>query len=494
MNEYNNSIEELLKDFEELQIREIVKQVNTNTGAPTGSVGSNFNPDNYEYEQGEPSTQSRGTKTSFQKYTKGMPHRKRRTTITEEFQPKNPLDQEPIPAWGYFLNIDCVTDIRKALDTWKASMILALMSEPSYAAEDRDVNVIYSLLINSFQGIVYNWYNGVSSHIKTIIEIDVKRKLRVDLEEGVWTLEKYLIGQFEGYEFIQTTEQAYLEKRQEALYKLTNLRICNLCNYKSFFCEFNKYYYALYDSTENQETYIQLLLNKFPNPWNRYFSEKFEIFAREPTVFRSVAAVQTIINREMIKLCQEESRRRYIKEVTLCCDDVKEPGQYGCKNYPNYTPKRKRTTKTTFKKSQPRKPTRKEFSKKKPLKSKSKAKRVKTEKSVNKPQKTSKHFKHENFTQENFNPENRYYKRNKKPTTCQCWNCEEIEHKSIDCHKRKANIVKLFSEEFEEIQEELYTVDPTIHEVISSCYESISSESYTDSTESLEESESEDEY
>jgi len=34
----------------------------------------------------------------------------------------------------------------------------------------------------------------------------------------------------------------------------------------------------------------------------------------------------------MIKLCQDENRRRYIKEVTLCCDDVKEPGQYGCEN------------------------------------------------------------------------------------------------------------------------------------------------------------------
>ena len=113
---------------------------------------------------------------------------------------------------------------------------------------------------------------------------------------------------------------------------------------------------------------------------------------------------------------------------------------------------------------------------------------------MNKPQKTSKHFKYENLTQKNFNPENRYYKRNKKSTTCQCWNCGEIGHKSIDCNKRKANIVKLFSEEFEEIQEELYMIDPSIHEVISSCYESISSESYTDSTEILEESESDDEY
>ena len=98
------------------------------------------------------------------------------------------------------------------------------------------------------------------------------------------------------------------------------------------------------------------------------------------------------------------------------------------------------------------------------------------------------------LTQENFNPENWYYKRNKKSSTCQCWNRGEIVHKSIDCNKRKANIVELFSEEFEEIQEELYSVDPTTYDVISSCYESISSEFYTDSTDILEESESEDEY
>ena len=94
-----------------------------------------------------------------------------------------------------------------------------------------------------------------------------------------------------------------LENRREALYKLTNLRICNLCNFTSFFCEFNKYYYTLYVSSKDQETYIQLLLNKFSNPWNRYFSEKFEDFAKQPTTFRSIAAVQTVINKEMMQLC-----------------------------------------------------------------------------------------------------------------------------------------------------------------------------------------------
>ena len=92
-------------------------------------------------------------------------------------------------------------------------MTLSLIREPVYAAENRDVNVIYNLLINSFQGLVYNWYIKISLNIKNIIEIDVKRKVRFNVEKGVWTLEKYLIGQFEGYEYIENIEHAHLEKR-----------------------------------------------------------------------------------------------------------------------------------------------------------------------------------------------------------------------------------------------------------------------------------------
>jgi len=68
------------------------------------------------------------------------------------------------------------------------------------------------------------------------MELHIKRNLLINIEEGVWTFEKYLIGQFEGYEYVANQEQSSLEKRKEASYKLTNLRICNLCNFKSFFC------------------------------------------------------------------------------------------------------------------------------------------------------------------------------------------------------------------------------------------------------------------
>ena len=47
MGEYNREIEELLNDFENLQMTELVKQVNMQAGTPTGSVRSN-NPNNFE--------------------------------------------------------------------------------------------------------------------------------------------------------------------------------------------------------------------------------------------------------------------------------------------------------------------------------------------------------------------------------------------------------------------------------------------------------------
>ena len=120
--------------------------------------------------------------------------------------------------------------------------------------------------------------------------------------------------------------------------------------------------------------------------------------------------------------------------------------------------------------------------------------KAKTEKLVNNPQKSGKHFRHEKLSQGYFNPKNRYYKRNTKSTSCQCWNCGEIGHKSIDCYKVKANIIKLFSEEFEEIQKDLYLINSKEYDMVSSCYESISSEEETETSEIESSSEAEDEY
>ena len=161
-----------------------------------------------------------------------------------------------------------------------------------------------------------------------------------------------------------------------------------------------------------------------------------------------------------MQLCLQETQRRHIKDVALCCEDVNELGQYGCKNYQNFTQK------SLYQKI---------FSKENYKTKESKNQEHENWKICKQTSKRSEHFRHEHLSQENFYPENRYHKRNKHPTACQCWNCGEIWHKSINCTKRKANIVKLFIEEFDEIQHELYLITFEHSNILSNCYESISS-------------------
>ena len=46
--------------------------------------------------------------------------------------------------------IDCVTEKKKELDVWRVATLSALLTIPEFVEEDRDVNAIYKIIINSF--------------------------------------------------------------------------------------------------------------------------------------------------------------------------------------------------------------------------------------------------------------------------------------------------------------------------------------------------------
>ena len=89
MGEHNKPIEEPSKEFEDLQISKMVKQVNMQSGMSIGSIGNN----NPYYEQGESSNpfhskEPHKHKAKGQRYFYNI---KRKSMINEEFKPKNPL-------------------------------------------------------------------------------------------------------------------------------------------------------------------------------------------------------------------------------------------------------------------------------------------------------------------------------------------------------------------------------------------------------------------
>ena len=114
--------------------------------------------------------------------------------LIKNLNKKNLLLLWAVPTWGYFLSLDCVTNKRKALNAWRTLVELPIIQEPIYDADDRDVNIMYDLETNSFQGIVQKWYARISSNTRSLISLDVKRNLLINI--GVWTFRKYLIGHF----------------------------------------------------------------------------------------------------------------------------------------------------------------------------------------------------------------------------------------------------------------------------------------------------------
>jgi len=137
-----------------------------NIGGRTGSSSSN-NPGSVTFERGETSILAEEFEQRLKKiYTLRYKRRQRLRTINNEFILKDPTIQYPIPPWRNTLNIDCVTDKKKALDVWRTTIVTALLTTPKFVEENRDINAIYKININSFQGLIQNWYKNISQNIK----------------------------------------------------------------------------------------------------------------------------------------------------------------------------------------------------------------------------------------------------------------------------------------------------------------------------------------
>ena len=117
MGEYNKAIEELLNDFENLQLTKLVKQINMQSGAPTGSIGCN-NQNNFE--TGETCNPFRNERDHKNKHADNFRKKQKfsikRPFINDEFKPKSPLQLESVPTWGYIFNLDYVIDKRATID------------------------------------------------------------------------------------------------------------------------------------------------------------------------------------------------------------------------------------------------------------------------------------------------------------------------------------------------------------------------------------------
>jgi Zinc knuckle len=412
-------IENLIFDLEELTLDSQVYMNNQYNQTPIGQTGgpSEIKPEPHQnFEPVNSSKHLRNQLTTAKNSTKPT-----QGTWNEQFIPKI-REEKPIPPNGMYLNIDCELNTKEVLLNWGMSMQYFFV----YFGSGEENTVKTDMLTSAFTGNVRNWWYGLTEATKLLIKNTVLNSFEQSIEDGVDTMVKYIFSEFLGEDPIRNLALARKNEKIQARLNLEKLSICKMCYINEYTCEYQKYYYEYFDSSETLEYLKDLYYMKLPVPWNNYFLDEYQKYSLQGGIPDSLGSRIKFLKERIEQLCYQrqilmKSRKA---EIALCCEKTNMPTQWGCQIY--------------------------------------KEKRYKRKKHY-KPYRKIKKYKR--FKKEKVKPRRRYFKRkikktntnNRKPNSqCECWNCGDIGHISYDCPKKK---VKILYKDYKDIESELSEMD-----------------------------------
>lgn len=295
-----------------------------------------------------------------------------------------------------FLDLECKRDPEDSLDLWSQNILLYfLLGKGNYTNEEK-----YIIMINTFIGKVNDWFSGLTEDAEKTIKNDTLEGLKKFVQEGIANLKQYIANEFfggqgnikENKEVIRTIAKEQLEK----------LQICKMSYIQEYTCEFEEYYYKVFDSGKEMIPYLEKYYQKLPGFWAKYFREEYE---KENKKGDTLGQRISFLKNRLGQLCMSHNIQRKAKRINtqIYCNDTKASTQWGCDDKPYK--KRKQLRKGLIKRK--------------------------------------------NFSKQNYIPRKKYYKKKKefsktKPTDkCKCYNCGEEDHKSYECNKRRVKISKI---------------------------------------------------
>jgi len=210
-----------------------------------------------------------------------------------------------------------------------------------------------------------------------------------------------LVKEFKGW---KDTIQSKITFSEQNLWKITNLKICNMCYIDNFICEFQNYYYNIDNNTRNSRNLIELFYDKLPEKVSEQIKLYFASELTEGKVDNTLGGRITCLKIWLQEKCSQKTAKREA-QVSLCCSKLQDKvGNYGCNL--NSRKGSRKTQKHLYKK--------KRF-KKIPLR---------------KFKKGDKKF----FRKKPPHPKRKTCPRGKK--SCICWLCHEEGHYANECPKK----------------------------------------------------------
>ena len=310
----------------------------------------------------------------------------------KQFKPKEMRDD--------LLDLDCVQqqEGKARLHTWVAEHQIQLQLDESISKLNAESYL--NLLIYRTTGMVFTFLASLKDTGK--IPINTYKTHNDILIAIVETLNQQFLGGINLLGNIQTNEDE--DQIMKVRHVLNNIEICDICYLNEFICQYESYYYQL--PHEDYEKYMDIFIQKLPQPFNETISKKFKENETEGLVANSLGGIIKSLRDYIRNLCiQKQELKKSKRPFNLCCDKYEDiPQRFGCE------PEK-------YKKRRKHKP--------KYYKSYNK-KRFKYNNKYHKPQKKKWNDKYKN---------KKYCSQGKK--NCKCWLCQEIGHYANECPKRK---------------------------------------------------------
>ncbi|RYE14831.1 MAG: hypothetical protein EOP45_19130, partial [Sphingobacteriaceae bacterium] len=314
------------------------------------------------------------------------------------------------------LNLDCGSDQEQniRIQKWYNEMKVLVYANEYLSRVTNDPKAIREAIMVTLTGNVARWAKYL------IFPKDLDRS-------GIEYLEAFVQALYQ--EFLGKDHNAFLEEtnsveQQEAIFRLDNMRLCNLCELEEFICEYLKNYYKVSDRTL-QPRYKDLIFDKMPHGFGIDLKASFPTSTYPQTIGGAIRAIRGKLLRTCKEITEKKKVRKAIKKGYCCEKQEFTIKDFGCK-------KQKEKRRESSKNHYYRKPYNKYRNKKYRSFKKYSTERYKKDfnNSYRKPQFRNKFFRRK--------PEWK-----KKPPCpkgkgkdCKCWLCNEQGHYANECPVR----------------------------------------------------------